>query len=80
MVAGGVLFVAGLGMNLWLVREWWGVSLGALDVPHTLRWALWGLTGMVLGVQTAYGSLYLGLLTLWTVEARNGDRTGPPPA
>lgn len=80
LVAGGVLFVAGLGMNLWLVREWWGVSLGALDVPHTLRWALWGLTGMVLGVQTAYGSLYLGLLTLWTVEARNGDRTGPPPA
>ena len=35
-----------------------------------------GSPGWCSGCRPAYGSLYLGLLTLWTVEARNGDRPG----
>jgi glycosyltransferase involved in cell wall biosynthesis len=62
LVLGGLVFLAGVGMNLWLVSEWWNVSLGELDPRHTLRHALWGLTGMVIGVQTVYGGLFLGLL------------------
>ncbi len=65
LVGGGLVFAAGVAVNGWLVAQWWGVSLGELDVRRTLRGALWGLTGMVLGVQTAYGSLFLGLIDLW---------------
>ncbi|VTR93092.1 Glycosyl transferase family 2 OS=Oscillatoria nigro-viridis PCC 7112 GN=Osc7112_4698 PE=4 SV=1: Glycos_transf_2 [Gemmata massiliana] len=59
---GGSAFLGGIGMNLWLVKEWWDVSLGELELRHTLRHALWGLTGMVVGVQTIYGGFFLGLL------------------
>lgn len=67
--AGAGLFSAGLGMNVWLVVHWWDMSLGNLDVSRTLRGALWGLSGMVLGVQTAYGALFLGLIDLWKPQA-----------
>ncbi|MDY3554884.1 glycosyltransferase family 2 protein [Gemmata sp. JC717] len=65
LVLGGLVFAAGVGTNLWLVARWWGVSLGELDAGRTLRVALWGLSGMVLGVQAAYGAFFLGLLDLW---------------
>lgn len=65
LVAGGCVFVAGLGVNGWLVAQWWNVSLGELDVGRTMRGALWGLSGMVLGVQTAYSTFFVGLLDLW---------------
>lgn len=65
LVVGGSIFFAGLLMNLWLVAQWWNVSLGELDVRRTLREALWGLSGMVLGAQTAAGALFIGLLDLW---------------
>ncbi|MBA4191790.1 MAG: dolichol-P-glucose synthetase [Planctomycetaceae bacterium] len=65
LVVGGCLFAAGLSMNLWLVVQWWNVSLGELEVGRTMRGALWGLLGMVLGVQTVYSTFFLGLLDLW---------------
>lgn len=62
-------------MNLRLVREWWDVSLGDLDVRRTLRESLWGLVEMVLGVQTAYGAFFLSLLTMWpSVSERDRNR------
>ena len=57
-----MLLATGLGLNLWLVQTWYGVDLGPLDVQVTLRPALWGLTAMVLGVQTIYGSFFLSML------------------
>ena len=66
MVVAGIgwplVFLAGLAMNLLLVVEWWRVSFGELDLPHTIRHGLWGTTGMVLGAQTAFAGLFLGLM------------------
>jgi glycosyltransferase involved in cell wall biosynthesis len=62
LLVGAVLLLIGLGFNVWLVREWYGRNLGALEVERTLRYALWGFTTMVLGVQTIYGSFFLSML------------------
>jgi hypothetical protein len=62
LLIGAALFLTGLGLNVSLVLEWWGRHLGALDVESTLRYALWGFTTMVLGVQTIYGSFFLSIL------------------
>jgi hypothetical protein len=62
LLAGAALLLTGLGLNGWLVVEWYGRDLGPLDVQVTMRYALWGLTTMVLGVQTIYGSFFLSML------------------
>jgi hypothetical protein len=62
LFAGVVLLAIGLGLNGWLVSEWYGKNLGPLDVQTTMRYALWGFTTMVLGVQTIYGSFFLSML------------------
>jgi glycosyltransferase involved in cell wall biosynthesis len=62
LLTGAALLLAGLGLNGWLVAEWWGRDLGALDVRVTLRYALWGLTTLMMGVQTIYGSFFLSML------------------
>jgi glycosyltransferase involved in cell wall biosynthesis len=62
LLAGAALLATGLGLNLWLVHEWYGRNLGPLEVQTTLRYALWGFTTMVLGMQTIYGSFFLSML------------------
>jgi len=62
LLAGAVLLLAGLGLNGWLVHTWLRQDFGPLDVTITLRFALWGFTAMVLGVQTIYGSFFLSML------------------
>jgi hypothetical protein len=62
LLAGAALLLAGLALNGWLVSEWYGRGLGPLEVTTTLRYALWGFTAMVLGVQTVYGSFFLSML------------------
>ena len=85
LAAGGSMFLAGLAVNSWLVWEWREASLGALDVPRTLREALWGMAGMSLGLQTIYGSCFLGVLTHWAPategpgDAQSACREYPPP-
>ena len=64
LMIGMLLLAAGLGLNLWLVNQWCGNNLGPLEVPTTMRLALWGFTTMVLGVQTIFGSFFLSMLTL----------------
>jgi hypothetical protein len=64
LLAGVVLFVIGIVLNVWLVQEWVGRDLGPLDVQVTLRYALWGFTTMVVGVQTIYGSFFLRMLRM----------------
>ena len=66
LLLGAALLLTGLGLNLSLVLEWYGRSLGALEVQSTLRFALWGFTTMVLGVQTIYGSFFLSMLGMGT--------------
>jgi hypothetical protein len=62
LIAGAALLLVGLGLNTWLVLEWYDRNLGGLEVQTTLRYALWGFTAMVLGVQTIYGSFFLSML------------------
>lgn len=56
VVTGTVLLLAGLACDSWVMAEWLARDLGALEVCTTLRFALWGLTAMVLGAQTISGS------------------------
>jgi hypothetical protein len=62
LVFGLGLLLAGVALNVWLVMEWAGQSLGPLEVQATMRPALWGFTAMVLGVQTVFGSFFLSML------------------
>ncbi len=73
LVAGLALLGTGLWSMTTLVLEWYGRHLGALETGTTLRWALWGLTLMVLGVQTVYGSFFLGMLRM-SAEWSGADR------
>jgi glycosyltransferase involved in cell wall biosynthesis len=70
LLAGAALVLTGLGLNLWLVHEWYGLNLGPLDVQVTLRYALWGFTALVLGVQTIYGSFFLSMLGMTREAAK----------
>jgi glycosyltransferase involved in cell wall biosynthesis len=62
LIAGGALLLTGLGLCTWLLGAWWDVDLGPLDLRVTMRYALWGFTTMVLGVQTIFGSFFLSML------------------
>lgn len=62
LVVGAAAFVGGLALNVWLSVTWVEQEMGPLDIPHTMRIALWGFILMVLGVQTAYGSFFLSML------------------
>jgi glycosyltransferase involved in cell wall biosynthesis len=62
LISGGALLATGLGLCAWLVNEWVGTGLGALDVGVTMRPALWGFTTVVLGIQTIFGSFFLSML------------------
>ncbi|HLW66606.1 MAG TPA: glycosyltransferase family 2 protein [Gemmataceae bacterium] len=64
LLTGLAIFVVGLAANFWLVQEWVGRDMGQLDIPYTMRFALWGLTAMVAGVQTAYSSFFLSMLRM----------------
>jgi hypothetical protein len=63
LIAGVVLLVAGLAMNLWLFVLASGTA--------TPRHALWGFTAMVLGAQTIYGSFFLSMLGM--AKERRGN-------
>jgi hypothetical protein len=69
LLLGAALVVIGLGLNGWLIHEWYGQNLGPLEVTVTLRCALWGFTSMVLGVQTIYGSFFLSMLGMGLQQA-----------
>jgi glycosyltransferase involved in cell wall biosynthesis len=62
LLVGLGLLAAGLGFTFWLFAEWWGRNMGPLELQSTMRWALWGFTGIVLGVQTIFGSFFVSML------------------
>jgi glycosyltransferase involved in cell wall biosynthesis len=62
LLAGATLLLIGVVLNVIVVVQWYSYDLGALDVTTTLRYAIWGLTFMVLGVQTIFGSFFLSML------------------
>jgi hypothetical protein len=70
ILVGAVLLLAGVGLIVALFGQWLGNDFGPLDVTFTMRWALWGFTGIVLGVQTIFGSFFLSMLGM-AEAARN---------
>jgi hypothetical protein len=64
MAGGAILILLGLGLNSWLIRQWYLCDLGPLNLQFTLRYALWGFTSMVVGAQTIYSGFFMGLLSM----------------
>jgi glycosyltransferase involved in cell wall biosynthesis len=84
LLGGAAMLVGGIGLIVYLFHEWWGQDLGPLDVQVTFRYALWGFTLVVLGVQTIFGSFFLGMLGMSDSLAPHslapGASRGLPPA
>lgn len=64
LITGAVVALFGLLANLGLVAAWWHSGFAQLEYGATMRWALWGLTALVVGVQTAYSSFFLSMLKM----------------
>ena len=64
LILGALTVAVGLLLNGGLCVYWWGVDLGALEIQMTMRYALWGSTLMLLGMQTVYGSFFLTMLQM----------------
>jgi glycosyltransferase involved in cell wall biosynthesis len=62
VLVGALSLVASAVLLLGAVLQWWAVDFGALDVRHTMRWAIPGMTLGVLGVQTVFSSFFLSIL------------------
>jgi glycosyltransferase involved in cell wall biosynthesis len=77
LVTGTALFLTGLSLCFWLMGEWWSVDLGTLDVRVTMRYALWGFTTMMLGVQTMFGSSFLSMLGMVQRAQESGQKPIP---
>jgi hypothetical protein len=72
LLVGAALLLTGLALNVGLVITWGSHGLGPLEVQVTMRYALWGFTTMVLGVQTIYGSFFLSMLGMAPKKHREG--------
>lgn len=70
LILGLVGIASGLALNGWLVAEWVNKDLGPLDAQVTLRYALWGFTAIVFGIQTMFGSFFLSMLGMARHESR----------
>ena len=64
MVAGLVLFLAGLAGAAYAVGLWGRVSFGALDPQSTLKVVVPSVTALILGAQVVFASFFLGVLGL----------------
>jgi glycosyltransferase involved in cell wall biosynthesis len=64
LALGIFIFLVGLLLNGGLCLYWWGEDLGPLEIQMTMRYALWGTTLMLMGMQTVYGSFFLSMLQM----------------
>jgi glycosyltransferase involved in cell wall biosynthesis len=64
LVAGGVLFLAGLVLCFWVLIFWQYHSFGPIDPDITMRLFIPGVTAVILGVQTIFSSFFLSILGL----------------
>ena len=62
VVAGALSLLAAAVLLGGAVLQWRSAGFGALDVRHTMRWAIPGMTLAVLGVQTVFSSFFLSIL------------------
>jgi glycosyltransferase involved in cell wall biosynthesis len=62
VLLGGLSLLLGTILLLGAVMQWGAAHFGALDVRHTMRWAIPGMTLAVIGVQTVFSSFFLSIL------------------
>ena len=62
LVIGVVAFLAGIGLLVAAVAQWWSVRFGSLDYSHTMRWVIPGVTLTALGFQTILSSFFVSIL------------------
>jgi glycosyltransferase involved in cell wall biosynthesis len=62
---GGLLFLAGLVVDVWIAARWFASGLGALN---EVRPALFSLTAMLLGMQLAFASFFVSAIDLHASE------------
>lgn len=68
LVAGLLIFVAGVVVGLLQVVRWSGVDFGALDPRESIRAAIPAMLGLTLGFQTMMFSMFAGILTIPTSD------------
>lgn len=61
-IFGLLVFLAGLGLLLGAVGQWWRADFGPLDYAVTMRWVIPGVTLAALGFQTILASFFLSIL------------------
>jgi glycosyltransferase involved in cell wall biosynthesis len=69
LIVGAAALGIGLCVNAWLFGWWWDLHLGALQIQVTMRYALWGSTLMIIGVQTIYNSFFLAMMQMQRAAA-----------
>ena len=62
LVGGALALVAGVALLAAAVAQWWAAGFGNLDYPHTMRWAIPGVTLTLLGFQTVLSSFFISIL------------------
>ncbi len=66
LVVGGLVFLAGFAVDAFVLVDWLNSDFGPLN---QMKLALLGMTLMVLGVQTAFASFFVSLLSLEQVDS-----------
>ena len=66
LVVGGLVFLAGFAVDAFVLADWLQRDFGPLN---QMKLALLGMTLMVLGVQTAFASFFVSLLSLEHVDS-----------
>lgn len=64
LIAGGLLFVGGLGLSIYALSSWEAQSFGPLDPSRTLRLVIPASVLIMLGLQTILTSFFLSILGL----------------
>jgi hypothetical protein len=64
LLVGALLVLVGVALIGGLVVYWLAHGGGRLDVTTTMRPMIWGILSGVIGMQTIFGSLFLGMLGL----------------
>ena len=62
LLAGAAGLLVGASLLLGAVLQWRAVDFGALDVRHTMRWAIPGMMFAVLGIQVIFASFMLSII------------------
>jgi hypothetical protein len=64
LVAGGLMFVAGLALSLYAFSSWRATSFGPLNPSVTFRLVIPAATLIMIGLQTILSSFFLSILGL----------------